>query len=166
SEHRLFVFHGIPDNYLDGSAVSELRIPSDAFAHTDPVAVVVLEARLADGRPLPDWLAFDRLQGTLSGEPPAGLSGELDIEVIARDNEGREARTAFKLSIEAIRNAEAGKSPAERNTQLGLDVDQKEAEKARLAAARAAAEARGGTAKTGEGKTRPQGAAGFSEQLR
>ncbi|MES1264687.1 MAG: putative Ig domain-containing protein, partial [Variovorax sp.] len=166
TEHRLFVFHGIPNNQLEHNGPSELRIPSDAFAHTDPVAVVLLEARLADGRPLPDWLKFDRMQGTLSGEPPEGLAGELDIEVIARDTEGREARTAFKLSIEAIRTAEKGAAPAERNIELGLDVDQKEAEKARLAAERAAAEARSGAAKPGDGKARPQGAAGFSEQLR
>jgi len=127
---------------------------------------VVLEAHLADGRPLPEWLKFDRLQGTLSGEPPAGVAGELEIEVIARDTEGREARTAFKLSIEAIRTAADGTAPAAQDIELGLDVDQKEAEKARLAAARAAAEARSGTAKTGDGKARPQGAAGFSEQLR
>ena len=166
AEHRLFVFHGVADYHFEGSGIGTLRIPSDAFAHTSPVAVVVLEARLADGRPLPAWLTFDPVQGTLSGEPPAGVSGELEVEVIARDTEGREARTAFKLSIEAIRTAADGTVPAAQDIELGLDVDQKEAEKARLAAARAAAEARGGAGKAIDGKSRSQGAAGFSEQLR
>jgi hypothetical protein len=165
-EHRLFVYQGISDDRLVRVANDVYRIPGDAFAHTDPVAVVVLEARLADGRPLPDWLIFDRVLGTLSGEPPAGQAGELEIEVIARDAEGREARTWFKHSIEAIRAAGGGAVPVAQDTELGLDVDEKEAEKARAAAARAATEAGSGTAKSGDGKARPQGAAGFSEQLK
>jgi hypothetical protein len=165
-DQLLFVYQGItPDRLIhDGAGV--LRIPADAFAHTDPAAVVILEARLADGRPLPEWLSFSPTLGTLTGEPPLGLSGEIEIEVIARDGEGREARTSFKMPVEALRASADPAAPGEQHGQLGLDVDAKEREKARLAAARAAAEAGNRAGKPGEGKSRLQGAAGFSEQLR
>jgi len=165
-EHRLFVFQGISSDRLERDGAGVLRIPGDAFAHTDPLAVVVLEARLVDGRPLPDWLKFDRVQGLLTGEPPAGLTGEIEIEVIARDAEGREARTVFKLSIETVRASAGGTEPLAQDTELGLDVDEKEAEKARAAAARAAAEASTAGDKAAKDKARPQPSVGFSDQLR
>ena len=178
--HRLFVYQGIPGERLERDGAGVLRIPGDAFAHTDPVAVVVLEARFADGRPLPEWLKFDRALGTLTGEPPRGLSGEIEIEIVARDTEGREARATFKLSLEAVRASTGKLALAEQDAELGLAVDAEEAEKARqeaaqaaqaqaalaLQGARQAADARAGAAKTGDGKPQPQGAAGFSEQLR
>lgn len=173
--HRLFVYQGISGERLEHDGAGVLRIPGDAFAHTDPVAVVVLEARLADGRPLPAWLKFDRALGTLTGEPPLGLNGEITIEVMARDIEEREARTTFKLSLEALRASAGGTAPVAQDTELGLAVDAEEANKARLEAAlaaqaaqgaRQAADARGGATKPGDGKPQPQGAAAFSEQLR
>ncbi|MEO8144194.1 MAG: Ig-like domain-containing protein, partial [Betaproteobacteria bacterium] len=167
-EHRLFVFQGISSDRLvsDGAG---LRIPSDAFAHTDPSAVVLLEARLSDGRPLPEWLSFDRIRGSFSGEPPRGLEGEIEIEVIARDADGREARTTFRFSAEAIREAAAAGLQAAKDGKLGLDVDAEEAEKARLEAARQAQQRATETRtapKGGAGKPAPAGAPTFSEQLR
>jgi hypothetical protein len=161
--HRLFVYHGVADMrpFAEGSAV--LRVPADAFAHTDPTAIVYLQARLANGAPLPGWLEFDGLRGLFSGTPPEGLEGNLEIEIVARDNEGREARTRFTLEIEALR---AG--PAAAALALGLDVDKDEAEKARLEAARQAKDGReAGKAGTATAAVRPQkpGASTFSDQV-
>src|SRR5207249_229396 len=47
--HRLFVYHGIPDMALTADGSGSLRVPQDAFAHTDPSAIVHLEAQLASG---------------------------------------------------------------------------------------------------------------------
>jgi len=169
SQQRLFVYQGISGERLEADG-SGLRIPRDAFAHTDPSAIVLLEARLADGRPLPEWLSFDRIRGTFTGEPPRGLEGDLEIEVIARDTEGHEARTTFHFSIESIKAAGDLHGPSDQRTELGVDVDAKEIEKARLEAARLAqqraVEGRGAGAKAVTGKPLPAGAAGFSEQLR
>ena len=167
-EHRLFVFQGISSERLERDGAG-LRIPRDAFAHTDPSAIVLLEARLADGRPLPGWLSFDRIRGTFSGEPPRGLDGDIEVEVVARDSEGREARTLFQFSIDAIQAATALQGQVAQDSRLGLDVDAEEAEKARLEAERQAQERatenRAG-AKSAVGKPPPAGAKTFSEQLR
>jgi hypothetical protein len=165
--HRLFVFHGIPNMQLTSDGVGALRVPEDAFAHTDPSAVVHLDARLADGRPLPAWLSFEGVRGVFSGFPPEGLQGSLEIEVIARDTEGREARTQFVLLVEDLR-AEGTGAPSAADLLLGLDVDKKEAEKARIEAGRQPLEGRPAVKpKAGtDGKPQNGPAASFSEQLR
>ncbi|HWA37894.1 MAG TPA: VCBS domain-containing protein, partial [Burkholderiales bacterium] len=164
--HRLFVFHGIPTMQLTVDSVGSLRVPEDAFAHTDPSAVVQLEARLADGRPLPAWLKFEGLRGTFAGEPPEGLTGALEIEVVARDTEGREARTRFvllveDLKIEEIRGLQQAETP---DLLLGLDVDAKEKEKQRLEAAKRAAEGKKPLPGATDVKVVP--ASSFSDQVR
>jgi hypothetical protein len=147
---------------LTQDTLGSLRVPEDAFAHTDPAAVVQLEARLADGRPLPAWLKFDGVRGTFRGVPPDGLSGALEIEVVARDLEGREARTRFVLLVEDLRAEGLGDAAAGASSDLllGLDVDAKEKEKKRLEAAKRAAAAKAGA----DVKAVP--AASFTDQVR
>jgi hypothetical protein len=156
--HYLFEYRGIPDLAADG------RIPQDAFAHTDPAAIVHLSARLADGSPLPAWLRLDA-RGAFTGVPPEGLDGELEVEVLARDGEGREARTSFTLELDALRDAAA--AAAARDFVLGLDVDADEAKRAKLEAARQAEQA--AREQAGKGKAEKpavRGTATFSEQMR
>jgi VCBS repeat-containing protein len=160
---RLIVYRGIPDMRLLG-ANDSLTVPQDAFAHTDPHAIVILEARLANGAPLPSWLSFDGARGEFAGIPPGGLQGSTEVEVIARDTEGREAHAFFALQVETLRAAGGGDQAG---AALGLDVDKHEAEKARVEAAREAVPPRPGAAKGAPDAPRPhkQGAASFSEQV-
>jgi len=145
----LFVYRGIPDMQLLGDGSASLLVPRDAFAHTDPQAIVLLEARLANGEPLPEWLTFESLRGEfVVGSPPDGLEGVTEVEVTARDTQGREAHAFFALQVGALRAA-AGERDDPAGAALGLDVDKQEAEKARLEAAR----------------PQKQGAASFSEQV-
>jgi hypothetical protein len=149
--HRLFVYHGVPDMRLASDGSAALQIPTDAFAHTDPTAIVQLEARLASGAPLPAWLRFDGLRGVLTGIPPENTEEMLEIEVLARDTEGREARARFTLEVDALRTTAAA------GVRLGLDVDKEEAEKARLKGKVATA--------TAEARPAKPGAKSFSDQI-
>jgi hypothetical protein len=74
-------------------------VPGDAFAHTNPRALVRLQATLAGGEPLPAWLSLDGITGRLSGTAPADFAGQLEIVVTARDTNGLVARTTLQLSI-------------------------------------------------------------------
>jgi hypothetical protein len=133
-------------------------VPLTAFAHTDPAAVVYLSARLADGSPLPGWLRLDPASGAFIGVPPEGFDETLDIEVVARDTEGREAHTRFELDVDALRDAAAAREAAD--IGLGLDVDKEEARRAKLEAERNARE----PAKPGKPALR--GTQTFSDQMK
>ena len=133
--HYLFEYNGIAELAAGG------RVPPDAFAHTDPAAIVQLSARLASGSPLPAWLRLDP-RGAFVGLPPEGFEGKLEVEVVARDTEGREARTTFELDVDVLREAAAARAAADFG--LGVDVDKEEAKKAKAEKEKAAAKRRPG----------------------
>lgn len=88
-----------PIGLIAQAGTVNFTIASDAFAHTDPNATVRLTAQRADGTALPDWLNFDPRSGNFEGTPPADASGLIDIQIIARDSNGREAMQVFRIEI-------------------------------------------------------------------
>ena len=116
-EPALVLFQGVPDQFVDADARLSMTIPADAFAHTQPKAIVRLAAVLQDGRPLPTWVQFNGQTGQFTGEVPKGLTGELRIKLIARDLNGREAVALFRINVgetrtagEAAKGSNAGKA--------------------------------------------------------
>ena len=97
-EERLFVYEGVKE----GKGVTEFQFPVDAFAHTDPIAQVRLEARTASGEPLPGWVQFDAVTGVFRGTPPGGEPVSLEVVVTARDGDAREASVVFNLELGAL----------------------------------------------------------------
>ncbi|KAJ6226653.1 dystroglycan-related [Anaeramoeba flamelloides] len=61
-------------------------IPSDTFNNTDANENLQYSAEMENGDPLPDWLAFDNVTLTFSGESPDNCSTEYMIKVIASDS--------------------------------------------------------------------------------
>ncbi|MGE0873404.1 MAG: Ig-like domain-containing protein, partial [Burkholderiales bacterium] len=168
--HRLFAFSAAEGLQLQLGREGFAQVPSDAFAHTDPAAIVILDARMANGAPLPAWLSFDGVKGVFSGVPPAGTGGTLEIEIVARDEDGRIARAVITLVTGEAQLTDSGEAMT-RDAVLGLDVDKEEAEKARREAAEAerqqaerrdAQKARAAP----DGKPLKQGATTFTEQLK
>ncbi|MGE4242410.1 Ig-like domain-containing protein [Ramlibacter sp.] len=82
-----------------------ITIPPSAFAHTSATATVQLEAGLANGQPLPNWVRFDAATGQITGQPPLGFNDLLQIRVVARDNNGLEASTQVNIQVGAGGNA-------------------------------------------------------------
>jgi autotransporter-associated beta strand protein len=77
-------------------------IPTDAFAHSEATALIQLSAKLSNGQALPAWLKFDPASGTFTGQPPAELGEPLSISVTARDADGREVTTVFRLTPQGL----------------------------------------------------------------
>ncbi|WP_144113871.1 DUF4347 domain-containing protein [Paraburkholderia sp. BCC1886] len=69
-----------------------------------------VELRLADGRPLPGWLHFDPVRGTLSGKVPADQRA-LQIAIITRDAAGHQTRRDVTVEFGG-RESHAGRAPA------------------------------------------------------
>jgi AAA family ATP:ADP antiporter len=93
------VGRAIPDLDCVAGRALEYRVPSDAFVDADPGDVLHLAARLADGRPLPAWLAFDPGTRCFRGQPPAAYAEEFTILVVASDVDGLEASSSFRLAV-------------------------------------------------------------------
>jgi hypothetical protein len=81
-------------------SVFSFTLPKDTFKHADPKVTLVLEARLPNGRVLPDWLKFDSARGRFTGRAPKDVR-EITVRVVARDNRGNEAFTTIVLRFEA-----------------------------------------------------------------
>ncbi|THF63628.1 DUF4347 domain-containing protein [Pseudothauera nasutitermitis] len=106
----LQVLRGMADVQLSADGPVEIAVPVDAFAHTNPDATVQLAATLADGSPLPAWIRFDTLTGTLLVDAPDGFEGELLVRLVARDNQGREAVTTFRIVVARENQEPAGRA--------------------------------------------------------
>ena len=73
------------------------RLPAETFFDPDPGDVLVFEARLASGAPLPHWLEFDAAVARLSGTAPHGGMIEERIEIVACDMDGATATAVFTM---------------------------------------------------------------------
>ncbi|PKO57197.1 MAG: hypothetical protein CVU28_00020 [Betaproteobacteria bacterium HGW-Betaproteobacteria-21] len=132
----LMLFRGIPDLQVQAtSGLFEMQIPADAFTHTNPQAVITLRALQANEAPLPAWITFDPVTGKFSGMPPNGFDDELVIKVIARDADGREAVTTFRIKFD--RNALQGKQGLSEQLRLASRFAGAERERAASDALRA-----------------------------
>ncbi|MEO8299896.1 MAG: putative Ig domain-containing protein, partial [Burkholderiales bacterium] len=106
----------------------QFALPSDTFRSTDPDAALSLQVRLANGQPLPGWLKFDPVTGTLSGQAPAGFKGVLQIQITARDSRGHSASTHLEVDVlgpQALPETQPDASPdapPQPTSELGLPV--------------------------------------------
>lgn len=95
----LVVNRPIPDQVLPSSGRVAFSVPADTFAQTNPDALVQLAATQANGQPLPAWLSFNPQTGRFEGTPPPGVRGELAIRLVARDAQGHQAVSVFKVRL-------------------------------------------------------------------
>ncbi|MGE5522495.1 MAG: Ig-like domain-containing protein, partial [Rhodospirillaceae bacterium] len=103
----LFVYQGIPSTAANAGQNLDFTVPREAFGHTNQKAIVQLDAMRTNGQPLPEWIDFDPVSGKFTGKPPRGAEGVIEIKVVARDNEGREATTTFSIRVGDVAPAQS-----------------------------------------------------------
>lgn len=97
---------GIPDTVFEADSSFTFRLPENVFAivgvnaSTGLLSELGMEATLADGSPLPEWLIFDPLLNEFRGTLPEGGDLTFEIRVTATDIEGNEASATFLMFIE------------------------------------------------------------------
>jgi hypothetical protein len=96
----------------------QITIPVDAFAHTNPNAVVTLNARQTSGEALPSWLSFDASSGKFTVRSAPGERRVVEVRVEARDGQ-RVVVTTFKITVGGTAQRGALLEPAGR---LGLSA--------------------------------------------
>ena len=96
----LMVNNDVPEQFLENlGGVQQFVIPTDTFAHTNPDASITLSAKLQDGGDLPSWVRFDPESGKFLIDAPTDFNGTLKLNVMARDNEGREVQVPVVFHI-------------------------------------------------------------------
>jgi hypothetical protein len=119
--------------------------------------------------PLPSWLSFDGVTGQFSGTPPEGMRGTIELEVTAKDTEGREAHANFRPVVGEVPVAEGDAAADGQNSKLGLAVDKEVADKLREKAIESAKQPAIKAPHAGKPvpaeKPVARGSASFSEQL-
>ncbi len=94
----------IPDRSSPEDALFNYTLPSTTFSDVDD-AMLTLVASLANGDPLPEWLAFDAASRTFSGIPPRDFNGALQARVTATDPGGAFVADTFLLAITPVNDA-------------------------------------------------------------
>ena len=79
-------------------------LAEDTFHTANKDDKLTYSARLADGKPLPQWLNFDAITRTFSGSPGNDDVGVLDIEVSA-SGKGGSASQRFTLNVINVNDA-------------------------------------------------------------
>ncbi|HSV28942.1 MAG TPA: putative Ig domain-containing protein, partial [Candidatus Omnitrophota bacterium] len=82
-----------------------MTLPAGLFSDPDALDELRLNARLADGEPLPAWLSFDPTSGVLSGKPGNDDVGDLDVLVEATDHFGANASVALRITVQNTNDA-------------------------------------------------------------
>ena len=98
ADHDLFAVSTIKA-HEPAMAFFILPIPQGTFKHNNPEAVISIEVRLLNGASIPSWMSFDPIQKVLSGTPPKDAKGDYQVELIAKDQFGGEARTVVFVNV-------------------------------------------------------------------
>ncbi|MDX3978687.1 MAG: putative Ig domain-containing protein [Shinella sp.] len=85
----------------NGDQAVQLTYAANTFSDQNPHDTLSVTATLANGDPLPSWLAFDPATGTFSGTPGKGNTGAVTIHVTATDTSGETALASFTLTVKS-----------------------------------------------------------------
>ena len=78
---------------------SVIKLPDDTFQHAVQTGGFQLDARKADGGPLPAWVAFDASSGSFTVDSPPSGTSSIEVVVTARDRQGHVASTQLTLTV-------------------------------------------------------------------
>jgi len=87
----------LPDQTATIGVLFDYMIPDSTFFDDDGNNTLTFHAVIANGDPLPGWLAFDTITGTFTGTPETVQT--LIIRVSAIDTAGASAFTNFKITV-------------------------------------------------------------------
>jgi hypothetical protein len=104
----------VPDVTITPGQTLAFALPRDTFVGSGGGQVTFKAVLSGDQpgseQPLPSWLHFDPVSGTISGDPPSNAPVLLHIRIIARDSKGNEAVVTF--TIHNAKSERDGNNPA------------------------------------------------------
>jgi Ca2+-binding RTX toxin-like protein len=91
----------IPDRVAAQDTAFTFLLPISTFSDVDAGDTLTYSATLADGTPLPSWIAFDPATGTFSGTPTQGDVGTIAVQLTATDSAGASVSDIFNFTVTA-----------------------------------------------------------------
>ncbi|MDT8992662.1 putative Ig domain-containing protein [Curvibacter sp. APW13] len=76
--------------------------PQDVFHDNDTGDHLFYRVESVGGGPLPSWLKFNAITGLLEGTPANADAGTLQLDLVATDLSGAQARTSFSLVVHPV----------------------------------------------------------------
>lgn len=110
--HPPVVAQPLADQAATAGNPFEYRFGADAFTDVDAGDTLTFSAALANGSPLPAWLAFDPVTRTFSGQPGLAHVGTLSVRVTADDGHGGVVTDVFVLSVSGSSTQGGAGTPA------------------------------------------------------
>jgi hypothetical protein len=92
----------LEDQPILAEGITQLTLPSDTFVHDDPFARITVEATLADGSALPEFVIFDADSQTFQVDGEAALAAgytDIDVQITGIDDRGESATGNFKIEV-------------------------------------------------------------------
>ena len=84
-----------PDVILDSAGKVSYIIPPATFVGGK--GDIQLKVFTKDGKPVPDWIKFDPAKGKLDVALPVGVKEIVELQVVATDSKGDQAKTKLKI---------------------------------------------------------------------
>ncbi len=94
------VYGYLPVQFATEGQPFRLELAPNFFIDADTADRLRIDARLADGSPLPTWLRWDAEQLRLEGLPQAGDAGNLRLMLTATDGHGAGTHITFTMMTE------------------------------------------------------------------
>ena len=117
---NLYLTGTVDDQIIIVNKEMVINIKKDIFRHSDPTEKLTYEAVSAEGGDLPDWLSFDPEKLTFSGTPPIDAPEDVDITIIAKDSDGNEVRSTFRIIINQAEEGVDESIPDEKEGLLNI----------------------------------------------
>lgn len=90
---------GLPDQSATATESLRFTLPSETIYDPDGFETLTWSLTLADGSPLPAWLAFSPERLSMVGNPGADAAGVYGLLLVATDDAGQSAAAPFRLVI-------------------------------------------------------------------
>lgn len=94
------VYGYLPSQFAAEGQPFRLELAPNFFIDADTADPLRIDARLADGSPLPAWLRWDAENLRLDGMPQAGDAGNLQLMLTATDRQGASTHVSFAMVTE------------------------------------------------------------------
>ena len=83
-----------------GSTGINFKIPQKNIEVPNTNTKVSIDVKLKNGGSLPSWVKFDPQTLQISGKPPEGFSGSLELDLVATSEDGTQQVQDLKFNID------------------------------------------------------------------